>query len=62
MCVCVRERGLFIYFTEGSVAHMTPVLGGTLCLCVVLDIYLIYLYYKKGTCLNCQGIFTDSLN
>ncbi|XP_031424733.1 uncharacterized protein LOC116220757 [Clupea harengus] len=41
--------------TEGSVAHMIPVLGGTLCLCVILDIYLIYSYYKKRTCLNCQG-------
>ncbi|XP_031424725.1 uncharacterized protein LOC105907853 [Clupea harengus] len=41
--------------TKGSVAHMIPVLGGTLCLCVVLDIYLIYSYYKNRTCLNCQG-------
>ncbi|XP_031424732.1 uncharacterized protein LOC116220756 isoform X2 [Clupea harengus] len=41
--------------TESSVDYMIPVLGGTLCLCVVLDIYLIYLYYKKKTCLNCQG-------
>lgn len=35
--------------------HIIYTLGGTLCLCASLDIFLIYLYYKKKACLKCQG-------
>ncbi|XP_076143674.1 uncharacterized protein LOC143125812 isoform X2 [Alosa pseudoharengus] len=41
--------------TKGSVDYIIHALGGTICLCAMLDIFLIYLYCKKKACLNCQG-------